>query len=165
MKQERYEVIGDEFEIIDDELDLRLRAELEFLDKEYFPDGNIRYETYRKGEALHGPSTFYGKGGEVLSKTWFYEGKKVGKSFRYYPNGQLYCIERFVEGKPHLIQEYYYLDGSLKTKVQFDHGVYHGETQLFWPDGMLKRKCVFNRGKKESDVFYDENGKVATALS
>lgn len=165
MKQRRYEIFGETFEIVDEELNLYIRSDLEFLDKEYFPDGSIRYETYRKGEKLHGPSTFYGIGGEILSQAWYFEGVKVGRSLRYYPNGRLYCIERYVKGKPHLAQEYYYLDGSLKTKIHFDHGVYHGETQLFWPDGALKRECVFRQGHKESDQFYDESGKMATALS
>ncbi|NGX26968.1 MAG: hypothetical protein K940chlam6_00895 [Chlamydiae bacterium] len=165
MTQERYEIIGEKFEIVDEELDLEMHSKLEFLDKDYFPDGNLRYETYRKGEKLHGPSTYYGNGGEVLSRTWYFEGVKVGKAWRYYPNGQLYSLERFIDGKPHLVQEYYYIDGSLKTIVHFDAGVYHGESKLFWPDGTLKRECLFQEGQKMHDKFYDENGKLATALS
>jgi antitoxin component YwqK of YwqJK toxin-antitoxin module len=165
MMQENYEILGEEFEIIDEELGLKIRSKLEFLDKDYFPDGNLRYETFRKGEKLHGPSTYYGNGGEILSQAWYFEGVKFGKAWRYYPNGQLYSLERFIDGKPHLKQEYYYIDGACKTIIHFDHGIYDGETKLFWPDGTLKRECLFHQGKKENDKFYDENGNLATALS
>jgi len=165
MTRENYEIIGEEFEIIDDELEIKIRSKLEFLDKDCFPDGSLRYETYRKGEKLHGPSTYYGKNGEILSRSWFYEGKKVGKTWRYYPNGKLYGLERFVDGVPHLVHEYYYIDGSVKTIIPFGKGKYHGKTQLFWPDGSRKRECLFEMGQKIEDRFYNEKGILADTLS
>ncbi|MDN3505871.1 MAG: hypothetical protein P0S96_01415 [Simkaniaceae bacterium] len=165
MTREHYEIIGDEFAIEDAELEIDLRSKLEFLDKDFYPEGGLRYETYRKGEKLHGPSTYYGKNGEILSRSWFFEGQKVGKTWRYYPNGQLYSLERFVDGKPHLVQEYYYIDGSVKTIIPFENGKYHGKTQLFWPDGTRKRECVFDQGQKMEDRFYNEKGILADALS
>lgn len=165
MTQERYEIIGETFVIFDEELGINLSSELEYLDKEFFPGGNVRYETYRKQEKLHGPSVYYGNAEEILSQTWYFDGLKMGRAWRYYPNGQLYSLERFIDGKPHLAQEYFYLDGSLKTIIHFVSGIYHGETKLFWPDGTLKRECIFRNGQKESDQFYDENGNLAKALS
>lgn len=158
MKREVYEVEEKEISIVDDELGIDLQSEFEFVDRGYFPDGELRYETHRKGEKLHGPSVFYGKEGGVLSQTWYYEGAKVGKAFRYYPNGEVYCIERFVDGLPHGLQEYFYLDGSMRTSISYEHGKFHGETKLFWPDGKLKRQCRFSNGEKEEDKFYDEQG-------
>lgn len=163
MKQEVYEVNEKEFWIVDEELGIDLRSEIEFVDRGYFPKGEIRYETFRKGEKLHGPSTFYGEAGEILSHAWFYEGMKVGKAYRYYPNGQIYSIEKFVNGVSHLEQQYFYLDGTLKTTIGFDRGIFHGETKLFWPDGILKRKCSFSHGEKEEDQFYDEEGSLIGA--
>ncbi|NGX38059.1 MAG: hypothetical protein K1000chlam2_01228 [Chlamydiae bacterium] len=160
MTQEKYETTEREFWIEDEELNIDLKGDLEFLEKEDFPTGELRYEAYRKGEKLHGPSFFYSKSGQLLSQTWYYEGTKIGKVRRYYPTGQLYSLERYVDGVFHLAQEYFYLDGSLKTLIHFDKGVFDGETKLFWPDGIVKRLTVFSHGKKQVDEFYDEEGNL-----
>lgn len=158
MMREKYEVEGNSFTIFDEELGIDVIGELEFLDKETFPNGQIRYQSYRKGDKLHGPSLFYHKEGQLLSEAWFYEGIAIGKVHRYYPNGNLYCIERYAQGVYHLAQEYYYLDGSKKTITHYDLGVLNGKTELFWPDGTLKRRTLYANGQRESDHFYDEKG-------
>lgn len=158
MTQDKYEVEGDTFLIQDQELDLDLEGSLEFLERETYPTGEVRFETYRKGEQLHGPSYFYDKHGGLLSESWFFEGIAVGKVKRYYPSGALYCIERFVEGAPHLLQEYFYLDGSVKTQVPYVHGQIDGKVVLYWPDGTLKRESTYEKGTCVTDRFYDENG-------
>ncbi len=160
MKEQRYEIDEKEFWIVDEELGIDLHGELEFVDRGHFPTGELRYETHRKGEKLHGSSTFYGQMGEVLSLAWFYEGKKQGRAHRYYPNGEIYSVERFLDGVPHLAQQYYYLDRTLKTIIHFEKGQFHGETKLFWPDGTLKRECSFTHGEKDEDRFYDEEGNL-----
>lgn len=150
MTQERYELEGNQFWVVDSELGLNLQGECD-------------------AAKLHGPSLFYDMSGQLLSKTWFFEGKKVGKAYRYYCSGELYSLERFIHGLPHLAQEYYYPDGMLKTMIQYDKGILHGETVLYWPDGALKRKCHFSHGKMEADRFYDEEenciGAIEKALS
>lgn len=163
--QSRYEVEGNSFWIFDEELDIDLKGELEFLDKETFPTGEVRYETYRKEDKLHGPSYFYDKSGGLLSESWFYEGIPVGKVRRYYPNGDLYCIERYVEGAPHLTQEYFYLDGTIKTVIEYNHGTLNGKVLLYWPDGNLKRESHFENGERIRDQFFDEEGNEIFAAS
>ncbi len=158
MSRDKYEKIGKQFRILDEELGIDLEGNLEFSEKEHFPDGQLRFESYRKEEKLHGPSIYYDKSGQILSETWYFEGGKVGKVYRFFSTGELYSLERFVKGVPHLAQEYYYLDGTLKTIIHYEKGVFHGETKLFWPDGTLKRHAVFSNGKKQSDEFYDEEG-------
>lgn len=160
MTQDRYESKGEEFWIVDEELDLDLKGKIETIEKDHFVTGELRYLAGRKGELLHGPSTYYNQAGQPISETWYFEGVKVGKSRRFYPTGQLYSMERFVEGAFHLAQEYYYLDGCLKTLIHYKNGQFHGETKLFWPDGTLKRRCHFSHGKQEGeDEIFDEEGR------
>lgn len=163
MKREIYEVGEKSFSIVDDELEIDLESEFEFVDRGHYPSGEVRYETHRKGEKLHGPSTYYGKMGEILSQSWYYEGAKVGKAYRYYPNGEIYSIERYVDGLPHGLQEYFYLDHTVRTTISFERGKFHGETRLLWPDGKLKRSCLFSHGEKVDDKFYDEQGNLIGA--
>lgn len=155
-----YEMKGDRFYIVDEELGLNIDSDLGRIE-----EGPLRATFYRKNGVLHGPSTYFSEKGQVLSKTWYFEGKKVGKLVRYYPNGQLYAIERYIDGKPHNLQEYFYLDGSKKTLISYQNGVYHGETILYWPDGKIKRRCEYKKGEKLNDAFYDEHGQLAQSLS
>lgn len=163
MTRDTYAVEGNVFFVIDQELGIDLKGELEFLDQERFPTGEVRYETYRKEEKLHGPSFFYHKEGQLLSEAWFYEGRPLGKVRRYYPTGELYSVERYAKGVLHLLQEYFYLDGSPKTRILYCKGLLDGKTELFWPGGMPKRVTVYAKGKRQSDHFYDEQGEEILA--
>lgn len=156
--QDKYAIEGKFFWICDQELDIDLEGEIEFLDTDTYPTGEVRYESYRKEDKLHGPSYFYGPGGNLLSEAWFFEGVNVGKVIRYYPSGELYCIERYVEGLPHLLQEYFYLNQSVKTHIVYDRGKLDGCVYLYWPDGTLKRKSEYAQGTSLSDRYYDERG-------
>jgi len=156
----RYEVKSDRFYIVDEELGLNIESELGEIE-EKAPGTTC----YRKDGQLHGPSTFFSESGQVLSKTWYFEGKKVGRLIRYYPNGQVYATLRYVDGKPHSLQEYFYLDGTKKTVISYRDGVYHGETILYWPDGKPKRRCEYKHGEKLNDTFYNEHGQLAQSLS
>ena len=153
---ERYEIQGEMFWVIDPELGIEHHERLGVCEKS---DGHI---CYRKSKDLHGPSVFYGPRSEVLSLTWYVEGKKVGKVRRYYLNGQLYALERYVEGVCHGEQEYYYLNGTLKTKIPYNRGCLEGEVLLYWPSGKLKRRGLYSQGEKQEEVFFDE---LQTTLS
>lgn len=149
------------FHLHDEELGLDIQSELGEEEKGYFPGGQLRYILYRKSGQLHGPSLFFNEQGDLLSETWFLEGKKMGKVLRYYAGGKLYCIERFVEGVYHLEQEYYYLDGQIKTLISYRMGKLHGKAKLFWPSGMLKREAHFSEGELDSEEkFYNEEGEL-----
>lgn len=158
MMQEKYEIEGKTFWIYDDELELNLEGQLEFLESDTYPNGQVRFETYRKDDKLHGPSYFYGKNGRLLSEAWFFEGVAEGKVKRYYPSGDSYCIERYVGGVLHLLQEYFYLDGSIKTQIPYNRGRIDGTVFLFWPDGTQKRESVYEKDTLLRDVFYNEQG-------
>lgn len=159
MKQEVYEMHEKFFTITDEELGIHLTG---ILEKQVLTtEENSQQECYYSAGQLHGPSKYFTKEGNLLSLTWFYQGKKEGKLLRYYQSGQLYCIERYLEGNPHLTQEYFYREGQKKTLIQYDHGKYHGKIQLFWPHGILKRECIFISGVKIGcDKMYDEQGNL-----
>jgi len=158
--QEKYETKDDHFWILDEELGIDLEDSLGEEEKGFFLNEKPRYVVYRKKGLLHGPSIFYAKNGQLLSQTWYFQGKKQGKVRRYYPTNQLYSLERYIDGMAHLIHEFYYLDGLLKTSISYDRGQFHGKTKLFWPDGNLKRECQFSHGKKQWDKIYDEKGEL-----
>ncbi len=164
--EKKYERVADRFSIVDQELGINLDGEIEFEEKDFFPNGTLRYLCCRTGDKLHGPSLFYSASGALLSETWFFEGNKVGRAHRFYPTGELYSLEHFVQGVPHLAHSYYYLDGQIKTLINYAHGLLDGETKLYWPDGKLKRFCTFAQGEKVGEEhFYDEEGRAIEAAT
>lgn len=125
----------------------------------YYPDGSIETECYYSERILHGPSRFYSEDHILLSETWYYKGKKEGKTTRRYLSGALSVVERHKEGKLHGKQEYYYEDGTLKTVMHYFHGKLNGEVTLFWPSGLKKREVSFQRGFRQGiDRMWSSGG-------
>ncbi|HSX12252.1 MAG TPA: hypothetical protein VLF61_02050 [Rhabdochlamydiaceae bacterium] len=163
MKQNRYQVEGKKFFVVDLELDIDLCGDLSKAKHERILDdnGRLQYDAYYLNGQLHGPSTFYSDEETILSLTWFYLGKKQGMAWRYYLSGKLYCLERFKNNLSHGKQEYFYEDGTLKTLLHYKGGELHGEARLFWPQGTPKRFCCYENGKKIGfDRIWDETGKL-----
>lgn len=106
----------------------------------YYPDGQTKMEGfYKKGE-LHGPVTFKSDTGIVLAKSWYVHGKQEGKSWWFYPSGELYSLQRFSHDLWHGHQEFYYPDGKLKTLLTYEHGVLTGEPLALNPNGTRARE-------------------------
>ncbi|MBB65390.1 MAG: hypothetical protein CMO81_10040 [Waddliaceae bacterium] len=108
------------------------------------------YEIDREGiKLLHGPSRGYYSDGTLSGESWYFEGKKVGKSQTFFPNGDLcssaYYANGVLEGK----EEYFYEDGTLKTEISHKRGVLDGEVKLYRESGKIKRSIHYRSGKKD----------------
>jgi len=134
MPQPRYELKGSRFWIVDEELGIDVSGEV---------------------AELHGPSMQYGPGGVLLSESWFFHGKKMGRVLRYALDGSLLSREGFVEGVPHLMQEHFYPGGGVRARVPYNMGVLEGTVELFWQNGALKRKGHYVSGKLQEEEFFD----------
>jgi antitoxin component YwqK of YwqJK toxin-antitoxin module len=127
--------------------------------KESYPDGRIKIEQYDLEDKLHGPSTYYSKEGNVLSRHWFLNGLQQGKASKYYQNGALASIQQFSDGQWDGRQEYYYPQGKIKTILNYSKGLLHGAVQLFYPNGQLQRELNFVEGKRHGhDSLWNELG-------
>ena len=115
----------------------------------YYPDGTIETECYYLKSELHGPSRFFSESGICLSESWFYHGKKEGKSTRRFLSGKLSTVERYKKGLHHGKQDYYYENGANKTAMTYKDGILEGEVSLYWPSGAKKRKVTFQIGLRE----------------
>lgn len=98
-----------------------------------YPNHQVKLESYYLGGLLHGPSTFYGDDGTVLSRSWFIKGMQQGKSWHYYANGEIYSKQRFFDGLWHGKQEFFYSNGKVKTVANYVYGKLEGKPQLFCP--------------------------------
>lgn len=109
---------------------------------------DLAHEWYTCEGLLHGPSTYRSKEGTVLSSSWYYKGKKVGRTEQYYDDGTLYSVTRYKDGEFHGPQDYYYRDGVVRSQINYREGEYDGATLLFFPNGQMKREIHYKNGKK-----------------
>lgn len=98
-----------------------------------YPNQKVKLESFYLGGLLHGPSTFYGDNGVVLSQSWFIKGVQQGKCWQYYANGERYSVQRFFDGLWHGRQEFYYSNGKIKTVLHYVYGKLEGKPELHSP--------------------------------
>lgn len=129
-----------------------------------YPNGQIKGEMHYKNGELHGPSSFYSPEGVLLAKSWFVEGKRVGKTLQYNLAGSLAGVLSFnQEGLRDGLHQFFYPSGELKTKMSFLNGVIDGEVKLYYPSGQIKRKLQFVKGKLEgTEQMWNEQGVMIT---
>lgn len=127
--------------------------------QEFYPDQRIKAEQYYLGDLLHGPSVYYSKAGQVLSRHWFLHGLQQGKAWKYYLDGTLSSVQQYQDGQWEGRQEYYYPQGSIKTILNYSKGLLHGFVKLFYPSGQLQREINFVEGKRHgNDSIWNELG-------
>jgi antitoxin component YwqK of YwqJK toxin-antitoxin module len=155
--QEIYELREQLLLIEDAELDLHLRVTCIAAPRHlHYDTGAVRAEMHYQDGVLHGPSTFFSEKGDVLSKTWYVQGKKVGKVRTFYLSGARAALQRYKDGILDGLQEYWYEDQTPKSLIAYAQGQVHGEVSLFWPSGRLKRRCLYEKGVKIHDEFFDD---------
>ena len=105
----------------------------------YYPNGEIKEETYYKKGELHGPSRFWDNQGNLLAESWFVDGKQEGKSWWYYPSGKVYSLQRYLSNEWNGLQEFYYENGKVKTLMNYLRGNLSGVPVTLNPDGSKAR--------------------------
>ena len=104
-------------------------------------------------------SLFHNEDGTLLAKSELVKGMPEGRSWYYYPSGELYSLQRFKEGRWHGRQEFYYPNGLPKTILHYHEGLLDGEVNLFYPDGRIRREMNYLKGKREGEErIYNEEG-------
>jgi antitoxin component YwqK of YwqJK toxin-antitoxin module len=120
----------------------------------------LHHEGYLCNELLHGPSIYTTKEGQTLSSSWYYHGKRVGCSKRFYDDGTLYSVTRYVDDKQHGPQDYYYRDGVVRSQINYKDDLFDGATLLFFENGQLKREIHYKEGKKHGrETLWNYDGK------
>jgi antitoxin component YwqK of YwqJK toxin-antitoxin module len=108
--------------------------------KEYWPDGQVKWERNYQDGKLDGISKEYGEDGTVLAEENYENGKKNG------------------------ISKMYYKDGTLRTEAHYQDGIKDGleTTYLRWYN--KKTVTVFEQGKAITTRRYDENEQLRDEL-
>jgi antitoxin component YwqK of YwqJK toxin-antitoxin module len=158
---EKYEIDNNLLMIIDEELGINIQSDLDLEKKVlYYDNKKIQSFVYYHKNILHGSSTFFSVNGNILAKSWFYLGKRVGKCKQFYNSSKPYSIECFKDGLMEGVQKYFYEDGSIKTILNYKKGLLDGEAKLFYEESLLKRHLIFENGKKIEDHIFDKKEKL-----
>lgn len=122
-------------------------------EKEYYPSGELKYEYTLKNGKKDGIALKYYESGELMQKSNWIEGEKVGKSFTYYKNGEKKYVADFENSKQDGWTFHYDSSGNLKAKQKFVEGHLDGEFEEYYANGELLSKGT-NNYKKATRVIY-----------
>ncbi|MFH1622777.1 MAG: toxin-antitoxin system YwqK family antitoxin [Candidatus Omnitrophota bacterium] len=90
--------------------------------KGYYPNGNLRFESYYKNGKLEGKFKFYYESGILQTEKNYKNDKEEGLCKWYYENGNLESERNYKEGKLDGITKTYHEDGTLWTEEYYKDG-------------------------------------------
>ncbi|NGX56435.1 MAG: hypothetical protein K1060chlam5_00676 [Candidatus Anoxychlamydiales bacterium] len=152
---EKYFFENDKLIILDENLDINisssLKVELKYI---FYSTGSIKAKMHYYKNVLHGTSSFFDKDNNLISISYYYLGKKFGKSYKYYKSKKLYSIEQYIDDKLEKEQKYFYENGSLKTCLFYIEGVLH-KGSLFYENKKIKRSFKLKGNKVIENKLFD----------
>ena len=126
----------------------------------FYPNGNVKQRILTKDKIII-KEQIYARNGNIMSNSFFSDGKPVIEYFEYYPDGKLFrkisTINKMLNGDS--IE--YYPNGNIKEKISFVDDKMNGEDIEYYENGVVKEKAYFINDKQEKEhLFYDEKGKL-----
>ena len=126
----------------------------------FYPNGNVKQKILTKDKIII-KEQIYARSGNIMSNSFFSDGKPVTEYFEYYPDGKLFrkisTINKMLNGDS--IE--YYPNGNIKEKISFVDDKMNGEDIEYYENGVVKEKSYFINDEEEGEhFFYDEKGKL-----
>ena len=126
----------------------------------FYPNGNVKQKILTKDKIII-KEQIYAKSGNIMSNSFFSDGKPVTEYFEYYPDGKLFRKIVGVNGKLNGDSIEYYPSGNIKEKIFLVDDKMNGEDIKYYENGVIKEKAYFINDKQEKEhFFYDEKGKL-----
>ena len=102
----------------------------------FYPNGNVKQKILSKDKIII-KEQIYARNGNIMSNSFFSDGKPVIELFEYYPDGKLF------------------------RKISTINKMLNGDSIEYYPNGNIKEKVHFIDDKEEGEhFFYDEKGKL-----
>ena len=126
----------------------------------FYPNGNVKQKILTKDKIII-KEQIYARSGNIMSNSFFSDGKPVTEYFEYYPDGKLFRKIVAVDGKLNGDSIEYYPSGNIKEKIFLVDDKMNGEDIKYYENGVVKEKAYFINDKQEKEhFFYDEKGKL-----
>ena len=102
----------------------------------FYPNGNVKQKILAKDKIII-KEQIYARNGNIMSNSFFSDGKPVIELFEYYPDGKLF------------------------RKISTVNKMLNGDSIEYYPNGNIKEKTHFVNNKEEGEhFFYDKNGNL-----
>ena len=102
----------------------------------FYPNGNVKQKILTKDKIII-KEQIYARNGNIMSNSFFSDGKPVIEYFEYYPDGKLF------------------------RKISTINKMLNGDSIEYYPNGNIKEKTHFVNNKEEGEhFFYDKNGNL-----
>ena len=102
----------------------------------FYPNGNVKQKILTKDKIII-KEQIYARNGNIMSNSFFSDGKPVIELFEYYPDGKLF------------------------RKISTINKMLNGDSIEYYPNGNIKEKIHFINNKEEGEhFFYDKNGNL-----
>lgn len=133
------------------------QGQLHGLLKKYISTGQLYVESHYVNGIKQGPETAYWNGGNIRYKTIFKDGKEIGISDHFSPEGEVtakICHDQTC------VSQYFNL-GKLNREVHRVDGLLHGTETTWGLNGQVISTQEYVKGKRQGDYFeYFDNGKI-----
>ena len=114
----------------------------------FYPNGNVKQKILTKDKIII-KEQIYARNGNIMSNSFFSDGKPVIELFEYYPDGKLFrkisTINKMLNGDS--IE--YYPNGNIKEKVHFIDDKEEGEHFFYNEKGNLIKTEIYKNGVKQ----------------
>lgn len=121
--------------------------------KEYYPNGEIRSEIELENGIRNGVSKWYHNNGTLEMEVYFINDKEQGKIISYYDNGKINTESYFLNGIQEGTLVEYYPSGILKSEQNFKKGKQHGTNKYYHYSGNLLLDASVEEGVT---IFFEE---------
>ena len=150
----------------------------------FYPNGNVKQKIFAKDKIII-KEQLYARNGNIMSNSFFSNGKPVTEVFEYYPDGKIHkkisssnnmldgnYLEYYPNGKlknkaffknDKQEGEYtaYYESSTIMQKVPYKNGIRNGEAIAYYENGNIEQKAYFINGKQEKEhLYYDKKGNL-----
>lgn len=152
-----------EYRIVDNKLGIHFSesAPESSVETLFYPSGQTKMETYYRDGMLHGPARFYDEEGNVLSESWFAEGRRLGRMRTYHLGGALHSERYYSQGAKVGVHRYFYEDGAPRSILPYAKGKLSGLVTLYHPGGILARRLTYHNGVREGlEEIWDQSGQL-----
>jgi antitoxin component YwqK of YwqJK toxin-antitoxin module len=119
--------------------------------------GEKRAEGLYEGKQKDSTWLFYNSRGQVIMRQHYEQGKREGRSVKFFPNGDTSHVTTWQDGAKHGIHKQYFPNGQIKLRAHYDQGELEGSFAIFFPEGYKEIEGSYQNNLRHGRWVYYEN--------
>jgi len=132
----------------------------------YNKDGDKQAEGYYLERKKDSVWSFYDQNGRIVAKDSYAEGKRDGKSLRFFRDEDTSNIVHWTDGKRDGKIRQFFDNGKEKLIGYYSDGELNGPLTIFYPSGFKKVEGRYKNNLREGEwVYYDEEGDTSKVIN